>query len=505
MLPIFSSIISWYFKKRIEEVQKVIDNPIQSQEDVFQDLLRHGAFTSFGKEYDLKSVKTMDQFRERVPVMDYEDLKPYIMRMMNGEQNVLWPTEIKWFAKSSGTTSDKSKFIPVSFEALEGCQFKGGRDMLTFYCHNNPNTKIFEGKGLILGGSHQVNPANKSSYCGDLSAVLMNNLPFWVNLLRTPKQKIALLDDWEIKLEQMAQATVNENVTSISGVPTWAMVLMDRLLELKGTNNMLDIWPNLELYMHGGVSFEPYRREFQHRIPSNQMQYMESYNASEGFFGIQSTSNQDGMLLMLDYGVYYEFMPVSELGNKNGKTYTLDEVEVGVNYALIISTSAGLWRYMIGDTIEFTSKRPYTFKITGRTKLFINTFGEELMINNAEKAIAEASNLTNSVVRDYTAGPIYFQQGSKAGHEWLIEFDKEPTDLAQFQTILDQTLKQVNSDYEAKRQGDLALHPPQIRVCNHGTFHTWLKNKNKLGGQHKVPRLSNNRVILEEILDLIES
>lgn len=505
MLPIFNSIVSWYFKKRIEEVQRVIENPVQSQEIVFKDLIEHGAYTEFGEHYDFKSIKTFDDFRKRVPIHEYEDLKPYINKMMEGEQNVLWPSEIKWFAKSSGTTSDKSKFIPVSFEALESCQFKGGRDMLTFYCHNNPDTKIFEGKGLILGGSHQVNPANKSSYCGDLSAVLMNNLPFWVNILRTPKQKIALLDNWEIKLEQMAQATVNENVTSISGVPTWAMVLCDRLMEIKGADTMLDIWPNLELYMHGGVSFDPYRLEFQKRIPSKNMHYMESYNASEGFFGIQSHSNQDGMLLMLDYGVYYEFLPVSDIGNPDAKTYSIGEVETGVNYALIISTNAGLWRYMIGDTIEFTSLKPYTFRITGRTKLFINTFGEELMINNAEKAIAQASKLTNSVVRDYTAGPIYFQQGNKAGHEWLIEFDTEPQDLQAFQEILDRTLKSVNSDYEAKRQGDLALHPPLIRVCNQGTFHTWLKQKDKLGGQHKVPRLSNDRGILEEILEIIEN
>jgi hypothetical protein len=504
MLPIFNSIVSWYFKKRIEEVQRAIDNPVDTQQTVFKDLIEHGAYTEFGKAYGFKSIKNFDDFRNRVPIHDYEDLKPYINKMMNGEQNVLWPSEIKWFAKSSGTTSDKSKFIPVSFEALEKCQFRGGRDMLTFYCHNNPDTRIFEGKGLILGGSHQVNPANKSSYCGDLSAVLMNNLPFWVNLIRTPKSKIALLDDWEIKLEQMAQATVKENVTSISGVPTWAMVLLDRLMEIKGADTMLDIWPNLELYMHGGVSFDPYRLEFQKRIPKKNMHYMESYNASEGFFGIQSQSNQNGMLLMLDYGVYYEFLPVCNLDDENPKTLTLDEVEEGVNYALIISTNAGLWRYMIGDTIEFTSKKPFTFRITGRTKLFINTFGEELMINNAEKAIAQASKLTNSLVRDYTAGPIYFQQGKNAGHEWLLEFDKEPDDLRHFQEILDQTLKNVNSDYEAKRHGDLALHPPQIIVCDQGTFHTWLKTKNKLGGQHKVPRLSNDRGILEEILEIIE-
>jgi hypothetical protein len=504
MLPIFNSIISWYFKKRIDELQRIIENPIESQQTVFKDLINQGVPTEFGEKFDFKSIRTIDDFRERVPIHDYEDLKPYINKMMNGQQNILWPSEIKWFAKSSGTTSDKSKFIPVSFEALEQCQFKGGRDMLTFYCHNNSDTRIFEGKGLILGGSHQVNPANKSSYCGDLSAVLMNNMPFWFNLLRTPKQKIALLDDWEIKLEQMAQATVNENVTSISGVPTWAMVLMERLMEIKGADNMLDIWPNLELYLHGGVSFDPYRSEFKKIIPKSGMNYMESYNASEGFFGIQSHASEDGMLLMLDYGVYYEFLPIASVGDKEAKTLTLEEVELGVQYALIITTNAGLWRYMIGDTIAFTGKKPFTFKITGRTKLFINTFGEELMINNAEKAIAYASQATNSLVRDYTAGPIYFQQGTKAGHEWLIEFDREPSDLKVFQNVLDQTLKEVNSDYEAKRQGNLALHPPLIRVCDQGTFHNWLKSKNKLGGQHKIPRLSNDRIILSEILEIIE-
>jgi hypothetical protein len=501
---LFNSVISWYFKKRIQQVEYGIQNPVEVQVNLWRKLLMQGRKTEFGKAHGFDAINSIDDYRNNVPIHNYDSLKHYIARIMRGEQGVLWPSEIKWFAKSSGTTSDKSKFIPVSFEALDECQFRGARDLMTIYCHNNPGTKIFEGKSLMIGGSHEVNKLDRDSYYGDLSAVMMNNLPFWVNLLRTPKPEIALMPNWETKLEKMAQSTQDVDVTSISGVPTWTMILMNRLIELKGADSILDIWPNLELYMHGGVGFTPYRQPFSKLIPSFSMNYMETYNASEGFFGIQDSMNKDSdMLLMMDYGIYYEFMPMSEYGKEHPMTKTLEEVEEGVNYALIISTNAGLWRYTVGDTIMFTSLKPYRFKITGRTKLFINAFGEELMIDNAEQALAEACRETNAQVRDYTAAPVYLSNGEAGAHQWLIEFEQHPDDMSVFEKLLDERLKAANSDYEAKRNGNLALHHPQIEVCSEGTFYEWMKRRGKLGGQHKVPRLSNDRKIVEEILTLI--
>lgn len=503
---LFNSVISWYFKKRIQQVQYGIENPFEVQHNLWESLIEAGKQTVFGKLHGYNSLLNPNDYRNNVPIQTYESLKPYIMRLMAGHQHELWPTEIKWFAKSSGTTSEKSKFIPVSFEALDECQFRGARDLMTLYCHNNPDSKIFEGKSLMIGGSHEINRLDSNSYCGDLSAVMMNNLPFWVNLLRTPKQEIALMSDWEVKLEKMAQSTLDVDVTSISGVPTWTMLLMNRILHKTGASNILEIWPNLELYMHGGVGFDPYRRPFNKLIPSDKMKYMETYNASEGFFGIQDTLEPTGdLLLMMDYGIYYEFMPMSELGKTEPKTKTLEEVEVDKNYAIIITTNAGLWRYMLGDTVMFTSVKPFRFRITGRTKLFINAFGEELMIDNAEVAMAEACKRTNAEIKEYTAAPVYLENEESGGHQWLIEFEKAPDSIKQFQYELDTLLKSVNSDYEAKRAGDMALKPPQIHVCNQGTFYKWMKEKGKLGGQNKVPRLSNDRKIVEEILALMKN
>lgn len=503
-MALFGSLISWYFRRRIQTIEYSIHNAAEIQNRQFRHLIDTAANTVWGKLYDYKSIKSAEEYASRVPVSTYEELKPYIQRTMQGEQNVLWPSEIKWFAKSSGTTNDKSKFIPVSFEALEECHFRGGRDVLTLYCHNNPETKIFDGKGLVIGGSHKVNSYNDSSNFGDLSAVIMANLPFWVNFLRTPDLSIALMDEWEAKIERMANATVNEDVTNISGVPTWTLVLINRLMEMTGKKSLLEIWPNLELYIHGGVSFVPYREQFKQLIGGNGINYMETYNASEGFFGIQPDLSRDDMLLMTDYGVFYEFIKHEDLQSDNPRAYTIGEVEAGVNYAVLISTNAGLWRYMLGDTIKFTSVNPYRFKITGRTKLFINAFGEELMIDNAETAIAEACRHTNAVINDFTAAPIYFTEnnGQSAGHEWLLEFEKTPDNIDEFNRVLDNTLKSLNSDYEAKRHKDIALKPPRVHVMPQGTFHEWLKAKGKLGGQHKVPRLSNDRTIVEEILPL---
>ncbi len=500
---LLNSFLAWYFKKRMPQVEYALLNPAEIQHQLFRQLIFKGCKTEFGQLHGFNDIYTVEDYQNNVPIQDYETLKPYIKRILKGEQKLLWPSDIHWFAKSSGTTSDKSKFIPVSFEALEECQFKGGRDILTLYCDSYPNAKIFQGKGLLIGGSHEVNPLSENMYWGDLSAVMMNNLPFWVNLLSTPKPEIALMANWEEKLELMAQALTTEDVTSISGVPTWTLLLFKRLLEITGKKTMLDVWPNLELYMHGGVNFGPYREQFQYYIPSDKMHYMETYNASEGFFGIQEKPGSDGMLLMVDYGVFYEFIPMTELGKDHPKAITLDQVEIDVNYAVVISTNAGLWRYLIGDTIKFIDTCPYRFNITGRTKLFINTFGEELMIENAEAAITMACAETGSVIRDFTAAPIYLKENEPGGHEWLIEFDKHPECIDNFTDKLDRHLKNLNSDYEAKRTGNMAITLPKVMACKEGVFYNWLKAKGKLGGQNKVPRLSNDRKIIEELYQFL--
>lgn len=487
----------------MHQIQLFIKYPHEVQDEWFQNLISAAQHTEWGKKYGYASIYTQEQFKERVPIQSYDSLKPYIERMLAGEQNVLWPSEIKWFAKSSGTTNDRSKFIPVSEESLEECHFKGGKDLLTMYCDNRPDAKIFTGKCLVLGGSHQINQLNADSCYGDLSAVLIKNLPFWAEFYRTPDMSIALMDNFEEKVEKMAQATINVNVTNISGVPTWNIVLAKRVLEITGKNNLLEVWPNLEFYFHGAVNFNPYREQFKKLIPSDEMYYMETYNASEGFFGIQDQPDSEEMLLMLDYGIYYEFLPMEHINSENPKTLTLADVELNKNYALIISTNAGLWRYMIGDTIKFTSLSPHRIQITGRTKHFINAFGEELIIDNAEKALSKASAETNAIIRDYTACPIYFKGNEAGGHEWIIEFEQQPDDIEKFTDLLDETLRQVNSDYDAKRFKDMALRRPLIHVAKDGLFYHWMKNRGKLGGQHKVPRLANDRTYVEEILKML--
>lgn len=492
--------MSWYFRKRMTVLENTINNAAEIQLQVMKRLLDSAKNTEWGQRYDFKSIHTYNDFKNRFPIQDYESLKPFIERVMKGEIDVLWPGEIMWFAKSSGTTSDKSKFIPVSFETLEECHFQGGRDILSFYCANVNETQIFDGKGLLIGGSHKINAFNENSYYGDLSAVLMNNMPTWVNLLKTPDKSIALMDDWEQKLEKMANQTVNENVTNISGVPTWTLVLFERLLEMRGLDNIHELWPNLELYIHGGVSFEPYRKPFAHFLKGSNMHYLETYNASEGFFGLQNDLYNPGLLLMPDYGIFYEFIKVSEMLTDNPQTYLLGEVEANETYAVVMSNNSGLWRYQLGDTIRFTSVNPYKFTITGRTKLFMNAFGEEVVIENAERAIAHACQMTDSKIREYTAAPIYLNSDKDAGHEWLIEFEKEPHSISDFTIALDNKLKEVNSDYEAKRHKDIALKLPRITSLPNNTFYNWLKRKGKLGGQNKVPRLSNDRKVVDEIL-----
>ena len=475
-------------------------NGAEVQQRVFKELLQEARNTTFGKDHKLKSVGSIKEFQEKVPLRDYEELKPYIERVMQGENRVLWPGEINWFAKSSGTTSEKSKFIPVSYDALEDCQFMGSRDVIACYYHQNPEAKVFQGKGLIIGGSHQINPLAENSYYGDLSAVMMNNMPIIANYLATPSIDIALLPEWETKMQKMIESTYKENVTNISGVPSWTLLLLQGILEKTGASTVLEVWPNLELYIHGGVSFEPYRDQFA-EIIGGQIAYRETYNASEGFFGIQDHSDKD-MLLMLDYGIFYEFIPLDELDKKDAKVLWLDEVELNTTYALVLNTNAGLWRYMIGDTIEFTSKNPYRIRITGRTKSFINACGEELMVHNAEQAITRAQKICCCTVSEFTAAPVYLDGKEKARHQWAIEFNKKPDDIGFFEMTLDLELQKLNSDYEAKRQGDMILLPLQVLICEKNTFYKWMKEKHKLGGQHKVPKLSNNRRTIEEVIEI---
>ncbi|WNJ21220.1 GH3 auxin-responsive promoter family protein [Pontibacter sp. G13] len=504
MLQLVHFIASWYLKKRMDHVQWFMEHPHEVQHKVFRHLVTQGALTSFGSEHGLTADMSRRAFVEQVPVRSYEGLFPWIERAFQGEENILWPEAIKWFAKSSGTTNDISKYIPVSHESMELCHFHAGQDMLAIYFHNNPDSKLFTGKSLSIGGSHQPNPFNPEIRLGDVSAVLTENLPIVYELARTPSKEVALLSDWEEKIHKMYEEVAFEDVTSIAGVPTWTLVLIRYLLEHRGidSGNLLEIWPNLELYLHGGVGFDPYRTQFKQLIPSSQMNYMDCYNASEGFFGLQNDLNDPNLLLLLDYGIYYEFIPMSELGKDFPQALALEEIELGENYAMAITTNGGLWRYLIGDTIMFTSDNPYKFRITGRTKHFINAFGEELMVDNADRAISEASQETAAIVKDYTAGPIYFEgDAGKGGHEWLIEFDQAPKDFDAFCRKLDDTLRVLNSDYAAKRQGDIALAFPKIHQVPIGTFHNWMKKRGKLGGQNKVPRLANNRNYVDEILE----
>lgn len=502
-MAIVNSIFTWYMKKRIHQIELFMKYPLDVQDEWLHTLISSAENTEWGKLYDYKSILTLSQFKERVPIQNYDTLKPYIERMLKGEQNVLWPSEIKWFAKSSGTTSDRSKFIPVSTEALEECHFKGGKDMISIYCNNRPDTQMFTGKGLVLGGSHQINQLCEDIHYGDLSAVLIKNLPMWAEYYRTPDISIALMENFEEKMNKMAEATIKENVTNISGVPTWTIVLAKKVLEITGKNNLLEVWPNLELYFHGAVNFTPYRDQFKELIPSKEMYYLETYNASEGFFGIQDQDNSEELLLMLDYGIFYEFLPLENLEDENPKTLSLEQVELHKNYAIIISTNAGLWRYLIGDTVQFTSLSPFRIKITGRTKHFINAFGEELIIDNAENALIRACAATTAKVKDYTACPIYFKGEEAGGHEWIIEFETQPDDFERFIDVLDETLREINSDYDAKRFKDMALRRPKIHNAPADTFYKWLKARGKLGGQHKVPRLANERKYVDEILELL--
>lgn len=499
----FNSIFSWLIKKRTAQIDLFKEYPIETQKELFFDLVSNGKETEFGNTYGFKDVRTYEEFKRNVPLQTYDEVKPYVDRLFKGEQNLLWPSEVKWFAKSSGTTSDKSKFIPVTKESLEECHYKGGKDLLSMYYNNHPNRKLYKGKHLILGGSAEVNYLSDESYFGDLSAIILKNLPWWAEIRRTPSKEIALMSQWEEKIERLARTTVHEDVYILAGVPSWTLVLLNKIKENTGVSSMKEIWPNLELFMHGGVSFDPYRKQFQDLINDPTMNYVETYNASEGFFGIQDTIDKNEMLLMLDYGIFFEFIPMDKFNGVDSKeVISIEDVELNKNYAIVISTNAGLWRYIIGDTVKFTSKFPHRIQITGRTKHFINAFGEELIVENVEKAIAVASERTRSKVKEYTVAPVYMEGEAKGTHEWLIEFSEEPDNMDYFMEVLDTALKSLNSDYEAKRYGNMAMTFPKYHKLPRNTFDEWLKHKGKLGGQNKVPRLSNNRELIEELIGL---
>ena len=497
-----NALFSFLIKKRLQQIELFRDHPRLTQLEMFHSLIQQAKYTEWGRKYDYSTISDPDQYRERLPLQDYEGVKPYVQRMRKGEQNLIWPTDIRWFAKSSGTTSDRSKFIPVSREALEDCHYKGGKDLIALHYQQFPESKLYQGMSLVVGGSSNIEQLRTDAYSGDLSAIIIRNLPLWVEVRRTPVIETALLDNWEVKIEKMARETMREDVRCIAGVPSWTLVLLKRILEITGKRNILEVWPGLELFMHGGVSFRPYRAQFEQLIPSASMNYLESYNASEGHFAVQDRRGADDMLLMLDYGIFYEFLPLDRMGSPSPSTLLLHEVEVGVQYALVISTNSGLWRYMPGDTVRFSSVKPYRIQVSGRTKSFINAFGEELIVDNADRGMEAACAATGAVISEYTAGPVYMDEAARGGHEWVVEFATPPDDLARFVHVMDATMRAHNSDYDAKRKGDMALRPPVVHHVAPGTFHVWLKQRGKLGGQNKVPRLSNDRVIVESILNL---
>lgn len=500
-MSLTNSILTAFYSKRLKAVDRFRRQPWEVQVEQFRLLASYGARTEYFRRYGFGAFDTIEQFRNRIPVVGYDELQSDIERVRAGEENILWPGRVEWFAKSSGTTGDRSKYIPVTRESLEQCHFRGGKDVMTVFAYNNPHSKAFDGKTLTLGGSHRLDALGGGAQSGDLSAILIHKAPKWVGLMREPPMNIALIPDFEKKVEAICRRCSQERITSFAGVPSWNLVLMNKMLEYTGEDNLLEVWPDLSLFIHGGVSFAPYREQYKRLIPSGQMKYLETYNASEGFFALQDNLSTQDMLLMLDYGIFYEFLPLKDL-NATEKTVTLADVEMGVNYAMIISTSGGLWRYMIGDTVEFTSLSPYKIRITGRTKSYINAFGEEIIIDNAERAIAAASAATGAKVLDYTAAPVFMKGRSKGGHQWFVEFGTPPSDAMLFAEVLDKTLQEVNSDYAAKRFKNTTLVAPQLVVARKGAFYRWMQERKKLGGQNKVPRLANDRRYIDELLKI---
>jgi hypothetical protein len=497
-IPIFNSVASFFLKRRISQIELFKDYPIEVQQEVLRKLVVYSIDTEIGKKFEFKTIKHYNDFKERVPIVAYEDIYEDIERNRKGEQNIFWRTPIKWFAKSSGTTNAKSKFIPISFESLDDCHYKAGKDMLSLYFNNNINSELLIGKCLRLGGSKDIYE-NNNSYYGDLSAIMIDNLPFWAELSSTPSSKVSLISEWEKKVQAIINESIDQNVTSFAGVPSWMLSLLQQVIQQTGKDNILEIWKNSEVYFHGGVSFDPYRNLYKNLFPSKDFKYFEIFNASEGFFAIQDQNNSSELLLMLDYGIFYEFIPTSK---SEQDIISLADVKLNVNYAMVITTNSGLWRYKIGDTIKFTCLNPFRIKVTGRTKHFINVFGEELVVENAEKALSMTCELTKCEITNYTVGPIFMGSKTKGSHEWLIEFEKKPDDINKFMEILDLNLQRLNSDYEAKRYKSSTLEIPKIQVARKNLFYDWLASKNKLGGQNKVPRLSNSREYIDELIKL---
>lgn len=501
----FNSSVEKLFTLRYKKYEYFSQHPIEQQESVLMELIKTARNTEWGKSHGYKLIKSSNDFAQQVPLTDYEVLKPYINRMIEGQKNVLWPGRVKWFAKSSGTTNDKSKFIPISRESLKKCHFRASLDVFAHYIKSYPDTQILEGKNLTIGGSHRMSQMNKSIRTGDLSAVMLYNLPFLTKFRNSPPSEIALIPDFEEKIEKIVEATINENIVSLSGVPSWFLVLIKRVLEVTGKDNLLEVWPNLEVFAHGGINFEPYREQYEKLIPKPDMRYINTYNASEGFFGTQNEPDKDDLLLMLDNGIYYEFIPMELFFKDEQKAISLSEVETGVNYALVISTNGGLWRYIIGDTIMFTSKYPFKFRITGRTKHFINAFGEELIVDNAVSGLKIACATTGAIINEFTAGPVFMDAQHKGRHQWIIEFEKEPESVEKFAEILDQALQSLNSDYEAKRYKNMTLTCLEIINAPKGTFYNWMKTRGKVGGQNKIPRLSNDRIYVDSLLEFLHN
>ena len=497
-----TSILRPIFLKRLKAIERYATEAETIQHHVLAHLLGKAADTEWGRQYGYDGLHSYEAFAARVPISTYEELKGYIDRMRHGERNVLWPGRVKWYAKSSGTTNDKSKFIPVSADGLKDTHYAGGSDAVSLYLGRVPKSRLFDGRALILGGSHAPNYNLPGSLVGDLSAILIENINPLVNLVRTPTKRIALLSDFEEKRDRIAELASRQRVTNLSGVPSWMMAVLNRVLDITGKDNLREVWPHLEVFFHGGVAFTPYREQYRRLIPADDMHYLETYNASEGFFGLQNDPTDVAMLLMIDYGVFFEFIPLEEVGRDNPTAVPLWGVETGRNYAIVISTSCGLWRYQIGDTVRFTSTKPYKFVISGRTKCFINAFGEELIVDNAEKGLERACRETGAIVTEYTAAPVFMDNDGRCRHQWVIEFERQPDDVEQFGRILDRALQEINSDYEAKRYKGLTLQPLEIVVARRGLFNDWLKSRGKLGGQHKVPRLANNRDIIDQVLAL---
>ena len=497
-IPIFNSVASFFLKRRISQIELFKDYPIEVQQEVLRKMIVYSIDTEIGKKYDFKTIRHYNDFKERLPTVTYEEIYKHIERNRKGEQNIFWRTPIKWFAKSSGTTNAKSKFIPISFESLEDCHYKAGKDMLSLYFNNNVNSQLLVGKCLRLGGSREIYE-NNESYYGDLSAIMIDNLPFWAELSSTPSSKTSLIPEWEDKVKAIIKESMNQKVTSFAGVPSWMLSLLQQVIDKTGKDNILEIWQDAEVYFHGGVSFEPYRNLYNKLFPSKDFKYFEIFNASEGFFAIQDQNSSTELLLMLDYGIFYEFIPVN---GSESEIVSLADVKLNKNYEMVITTNSGLWRYKIGDTIKFTCLNPYRVKVTGRTKHFINVFGEELVVENAEMALSKTTELTKSEISNYTVGPIFMSDKTKGSHEWIIEFSKEPDDMNKFTEILDLSLQSLNSDYEAKRYKDSTLELPKIIKGRKNLFYDWLRSRNKLGGQNKIPRLSNSREYVEELLGI---